>query len=53
MASLNLNCGPPLSAMKSWPSSWKYMTRTVPTGHGPASPQRVTLTTFEFLKIDV
>src|SRR5437016_1800553 len=46
------NCGPPFSATKSCPWSWNAAVITVPFGPGPSSPYRVTLTTFEFLKID-
>src|SRR5579863_6542862 len=52
MASVNLKSGPPLSAKKSCPSSWNLADITVPFGPGPASPYRVTLPTFEFLKIE-
>src|ERR1700730_16174603 len=53
MASVNLKCGPPLSAINSCPSRWNVPVITVPFGPGPASPYRVTLTIFEFLKIEV
>src|SRR5882762_11517770 len=47
-----VKCGPPLSAKKSCPSSWNVGDITVPFGPGPASPYRVTLPTFEFLKME-
>src|SRR5574341_399094 len=37
-ASVNLKCGPPLSAMNSCPSSWKRTVITLPLGPGPPSP---------------
>src|SRR5712671_6347175 len=52
MAGVNVNCGAPFSAKKSCPSSWKVADITVPFGPGPASPERETLTTFEFLKTE-
>src|SRR5947209_17092601 len=52
IAGVKLNCGPPLSAKKFCPSSWNVADMTVPFGPGPASPYRVTLRTFEFLKIE-
>src|ERR1700730_6749340 len=52
MAGEKVNCGPPLSAKNSCPSSWKVALITVPFGPGPASPYRVTFTIFEFLKIE-
>src|SRR5262245_46135413 len=52
MASVNLKCGPPLSAMRSCPSSWNVAVITDPLGPGPASPYRVTLPVLEFLKIE-
>src|SRR5437763_1948902 len=38
MASANLNCGPPLSAMNACPSSSNTTVITLPLGPGPASP---------------
>src|SRR2546430_707283 len=42
MASENLKCGPPFSAMNSWPSSWNSTVITVPAGLpdacAPSSP---------------
>lgn len=38
IASLNLKCGLPLSAMNCWPSSWKSIVITDAFGPGPASP---------------
>src|SRR3989304_3231082 len=52
IASVNLKCGPPLSAMNSWPSSWNLTVMAAPLGPGPPSPYRATLRIFEFLKID-
>src|ERR1700720_748792 len=52
IAGVKVNCGPPFNAMKSCPSSWNVAIITVPFGPGPASPYRVTLPTFEFLKIE-
>ena len=57
MASLNLNIGPPLSAVNACPSSSKATIMTVPAGFPwtscPASPYREMLTIFELLKIAV
>jgi hypothetical protein len=57
MASLNVNTGPPFSAVNGWPSSSNATVITVPAGlpwiSRPASPYRVTLTIFELLKIAV
>src|ERR1700736_151101 len=53
IAGVNLNCGPPFRAMNSCPSSWNVADITVPFGSGPPSPYRVTLPTFEFLKIEI
>src|SRR6202049_2163045 len=53
IAGVNMNCGPPFRAMNSCPSSWNVADITVPFGPGPASPYRVTLPTFEFLKIEI
>src|SRR4249920_2786941 len=53
IASVKVNCGPPFSATNSCPSSSNFAVITVPFGPGPASPYRVTLTIFEFLKIEV
>src|SRR6266508_2643541 len=52
MASVNLNRGPAFKATNSWPSSCNVSVITEPFGPGPASPYRVTLKTFEFLKIE-
>src|SRR5713226_3312754 len=52
MAGEKVNCGPPFSAKNSCPSSWNVADITVPFGPGPASPYRVTLPIFEFLKTD-
>src|SRR6266571_8503697 len=52
MAGVKLNCGPPFSAKNSCPSSVKVTDMTVPFGPGPASPYRVTLPAFEFLKTE-
>src|SRR3979411_892980 len=52
IAGVNLNCGPPFSAQNSCPSSSNVADITEPFGPGPASPYRVTLPTFEFLKIE-
>src|SRR5712692_4126956 len=52
MASVNLKCGPPFNDMNSCPSSWNVAVISVPFGPGPASPYRLTLTIFEFLKIE-
>src|SRR6266567_4657554 len=52
MAGVKVNCGPPLSAKKSCPSSWKVADITVPFGPGPPSPHRLTLPTLEFLKTE-
>src|SRR5712692_4551557 len=38
MASVNLYCGPPFSAVNSCPSSRNVAVMTVPCGPGPASP---------------
>src|SRR6266513_1540753 len=53
MAAVIVNTGPPCNAMNSCPSSWNVADITVPFGPGPASPQRVILPIFEFLKMDV
>src|SRR5438046_9362784 len=47
MASVNLKCGPPLSATNSCPSSWNSTVMTEPFGPAPASP------ILEFLKMEV
>src|SRR5216684_7062872 len=52
IAGEKVNCGPPFSAKKSCPSSWNVADITVPFGPGHPSPYRLTLTTFEFLKIE-
>src|SRR5438046_10094241 len=51
IAGVNLNCGPPFRAKNSWPSSTKVADITDPFGPGPASPERDTRPTLEFLKI--
>src|SRR5260370_41461094 len=51
-ASVNLNCGPPLSATKRCPSSSNVAVIADPFGPGPASPYRVTLRIFAFLNTD-
>src|SRR5665811_497955 len=53
MASVNVNRGPPLSAMNSCPLSRKVADIAVPFAAGPASPYRVTLTICESSKIEV
>src|SRR5215471_4016017 len=54
IASVNLNIGPPLNAMNCWPSSSKVQEKTEPSvPDRPASPLRETLTTREFLKIEM
>src|SRR6266850_514604 len=52
IAGEKVNCGPPFSARNLCPSSSNVADMTVPFGPGPPSPYRVTLTTFEFLKIE-
>src|SRR6266567_7379683 len=52
MAGVKVNCGPPLSAKNSCPSSWNVADITVPFGPGPPSPHRLTLPTLEFLKTE-
>src|SRR5215467_2557159 len=52
IAGVKLNSGPPLSAKNSCPSSSKVADITVPFGPDPPSPERVTLTTLEFLKTE-
>ena len=55
-ASSNLNCGPPLSAVKGCPSSSKATTITDPAGlpwtSCPASGKRLTDVILEFLKTE-
>src|SRR5882672_5215831 len=53
MASVKVNCGPPFSAMNSCPLSSNCVVITVPFGPGPASPYRLMLKTFEFLKMEI
>src|ERR1700730_6838477 len=51
-AGVKLQCGPPFSAINYWPSSWNLPDMTAPFGPGPSSPHRLTLSTFEFLKVE-
>src|SRR6267142_4816305 len=53
IASVKVNCGPPFSAMNSCPLSSNFAVITVPFGPGPASPYRLMLKTFEFLKMEI
>src|SRR6202521_6202292 len=52
IAGEKVNCGPPFRPKNSCPSSWNFTDNTVPLGPGPPSPDRLTLTTLEFLKTD-
>src|SRR4029077_82814 len=52
IASVKVNCEPPFRAINSCPLSSNLAVITVPFGPGPASPYRVTLRIFEFLKIE-
>src|ERR1700730_8529686 len=52
MASVNLNSGPPCSAMNCWPSSSKVPVTTVSLPPGPASSRRCRRRILEFLKED-
>src|ERR1700733_2657852 len=52
IAGENLYCGPPFNAVNSCPSRENVTIITVPLGPGPASPYRLTLPIFEFLKME-
>src|SRR6267143_136267 len=52
IAGEKVNCGPPFRARNLRPSTPNVADMTVPFGPGPPSPYLLTLTTFEFLKIE-
>ena len=52
IATVNVNCGPPLSAVSCCPSISKATVSTDPGLPGPTSVYRDVLRTFEFLKTE-
>jgi hypothetical protein len=52
IASVKLNAGPPLSAVTRNPSSSKSTVITLPAAFGEPGGERMTLSTFEFEKIE-